>query len=443
MNHQHMPVNKERLIHWAILWIDEKINKQLNAIIHHQTFQQLEARWRGLFYLAGYVQSKKSPIIKLKILDLSYKEASCDLMHAMDIEYSQLFKWIYTDELDRPGGEPYGLLLGDYYLSCESEKEKLLDGVSFLRMMGQIASIAYSPIVVGVHPRFFGLKNWGLLARPMDILSMLKNHSYARWHALTKELPSCFLGMVLPRILMRNSYKIQEKARFKEIIAQHDDYLWGNANYAFAAAVMSSFLESAWFESIGEIKSKGEDYAWEMPCAVDVSITQTAHDMRAPGEVVLSHQHCLSLKKIGLMGFKALHYEAVGAFAMWRPIYSSLSLQGEKMPPFGKEIFLSFSYIFCLCRFAHYIKALLRDKIGRFSTPESCQHYLHEWLLSYCDANQDSKNTLKPLKDASVFVHYVPGRKDVYYCKIELMPCEEVSLPDVNLSIVGEIKICG
>ena len=238
----------------SISIIDELINDQLNRIIHHKDFQKLEASWRGLWHLANQADGKRD--IKIRYLDISWSEVVRDIERSLDFDQSQLFHKIYSAEYGSPGGEPYGVIIGDYEISHKRSATHPYDDIATLNGIAEISAAAFAPFIASASSEFFGLDNFATLGLPLNLQSIFSQVEYTKWRALRNKNDSRFVGLTLPRILMRDQYRTQPGS-YKGIYFYEkneadnsDSYLWGNACYAFAGILIREFASVGWFGHI-------------------------------------------------------------------------------------------------------------------------------------------------------------------------------------------------
>ena len=232
-------------INRTISEIDDLINEQLNVIIHNEKLQKLESSWRGLWYLA--VQAEGALSIKIKVLNISWSEVVKDIARSLEFDQSQLFQKIYNDEFGTPGGEPFGVLIGDYEISHRPSKKHKHDDIATLEGIAQVAAASFAPFVAGASYELFGLDNFSALSTPINLKNVFTQQEYIKWNALRNKVDSRFIGLTVPRILMRLPYRTKPgsyKGLFfyeKSGTEEHENYLWGNAAYGFAAILIREY----------------------------------------------------------------------------------------------------------------------------------------------------------------------------------------------------------
>jgi type VI secretion system protein ImpD len=409
--------------------IDALLSAQVNAILHAPLFQRLEARWRGLELLVDVAEL--SPLAKLRVLSISWGEIARDMDRAADFDRSQLFHKIYTEEIGTLGGEPFGLLIGDYEIQHRPTPAHSTDDTAAIKSLAMIAAAAFAPLVMGVAPSLLQLESFSALGGPVDVRNVFRQSEYLRWHAMREAEETRFVGLVLPRVLMRLPYAIDGRRhdgfRFAETVdgADAGDYLWGNGAIAFGCVVLRAFASFGWF---ADIRGAARD---DLRGGVVVNLPVASFATDAPGiaikpsiEALLSDSQEKDLADLGFIALRKIPFSEYSVF------YSNQSIhmpQRFDRPAASVNARLSamLQYMLCVSRFAHYIKLLGRQFIGTMRTADEVQAALSNWLFDYVtssdEASQDAKARF-PLRDAKVEVKEVPGRSGVYSCVLFLRP---------------------
>jgi type VI secretion system ImpC/EvpB family protein len=409
--------------------LDRLLARQVNAIIHAPAFQRLEASWRGLRYLVEELPQGES--IKVRVLNLTWKELNRDLERALEFDQSQLFRKIYSDEFGTPGGQPFGLVLGDYEIHPRPSEEQPTDDVGALVGLSAVAAAAFAPFIIGLHPSFLELDRFADLDRPMDLGKIFEQVDFLKWRAFRHSEDSRFVGLTLPRVLRRLPYRDDgtrdDRFRFREEVEDPtcECYLWGTAVYAFGAVVVRAFAESAWPAEIRGTPDGGlggglvprlpsHGFATDRPGVAP----------RGPTDGVVTD----ALEKdLGELGFVPLVRVPDTELAVF---YGNQSAQRpKKFDREGAEANAKLStmlqYVLCVSRIAHYIKIMGRDKAGSFASADECQRYIQNWLNNLCIANENASAELKarhPLREASVEIREHPGKPGSYFSVIHLRP---------------------
>lgn len=437
-------------INRKIAEIDDLINEQLNVIIHHKKLQKLEASWRGLWYLA--VQAEGALNIKIKVLDLSWSEAVKDISRALEFDQSQLFKKIYSEEYGTPGGEPYGALIGDYEISHKISKKHPHDDLATLEGISQVAAAAFAPFITSASYELFGLNNFSGLSTPLNLRTVFKQKEYIKWNSLREKIDSRFLGLTVPRILMRLPYRTKPgsyKGIFfyeKSATKKHENYLWGNASYGFAAILIREYANVGWFGHIRGVPRNHVAGGLINNLPTDCFETDAENIAHKPVTDVLITD--IKEREISDLGFIPLCQCYDAPFAAF---YNNQSVQAPKVHD-SKEANINaklsgmLQHVLCGSRIAHYIKVIIRDKIGSFVTASDCENYLRDWLFKYTTGREDlawEEQAQFPLKEAAVQVREHPTKPGSYMCVIHLKPHYQLDQMVSELELVTELAQSG
>lgn len=417
------------LIDRLIAAIDQRLTDQVNQILHDKRFQRLEASWRGLQYLTEI--GAPMPRLKIKLLDVSWREVCRDVERAIEFDQSQLFGKIYNNEFGTPGGEPFGLLIGDYYVTHRPSVEQPTDDVGALKAIAGIAAAAFCPFITSCAPALLGLQRFDDLGNGVDLASAFEGPEFLRWRGLRDQDDTRFIGLALPRILMRRPYRDDphrvDGFRFQEHVAgRHADaYLWGNAAFAFAAVAMRAFDRFGWFADLRGIPDDFEGGGLVPDLMIDRFATDRWGVADKPSvDVMLSDRQEKQLSELGFVPLSKASYVSACVF------YSNQSLHWPKAydraaPAANARLSAMIQYVLCASRFAHYIKVIGRDKVGSFTTAGAFEDYLRRWLQAYCVANDDAPQSVKaryPLREAEVQVRDITGRPGSFGCTVHLKP---------------------
>ncbi len=444
---------RERIRHaldHAIAEIDEHLSRQLDAILHHPRFQRVEASWRSLRRLVWLADSFED--IKIRLIHLTWPELCRDLDRAIEFDQSQIFHKIYSEEFGTPGGEPYGMVIGDYEVMHRRTAEHPSDDVAALKGMSQVAAASFSPFIVAAAPGLLGVDALRDLALPVDLPTAFRGLEYARWRSLRELDDARFLGVTLPRVLVRPPYRDDgtrfDGFRYSETVDDETGagHLWGSAAYAFGEIVMRGYGGSAWFTEIrgarrdqmvvgGQVRPHG-GMVTQLP-SVSFETDRPGLTGKFSTELALTERQ---EKELSDLGFIPLLTAKDTEFAVF---YSNQSLQSARVydssvASANARISAMLQYILCVSRFAHYVKVIARDRVGSFATPSECQDHLSRWLRNYCNTRQNpSPESIArfPLREAQVQVTEPPGRPGTYQCTVHLKPHSQAD------QIVSEFKL--
>lgn len=433
----------------VIAGIDALITAQVNAVIHHERFRRLEASWRSVSRLVETAGRSPSRI-KLRVLDLRWPELCRDLERAPEFDRSQLFQKIYEEEFGTAGGQPFGLLIGDYAVAHRRGPERKTDDIAALQGMARIAAAAFAPFVVGVSPELFGLDDFVGLSLPIDLAAIFRGPEYDRWRSFQEYEDARFVGLVLPGIVARGSYRDDdtrsEGFRFREQRTAADEIPWGSGAYAFAAVVMRAFAESGWFAAIRGgvmgIEEGGLVPDLEIPWfETDAPGVATIF----PGAALIEDAQEAELGELGFIPMVRANGTSLGVFcgnaSAQRPrVYDRLAAT------VNARLSSMLQYILCVSRFAHYIKILGREKTGSFASAEELQRNLQNWVMEYCNTNELAPlDTLAkyPLRDARIEVRPLAGRSGTFYCIAHLQPHFQLERVETSFRLMTALGPAG
>ncbi|MDE3178873.1 MAG: type VI secretion system contractile sheath large subunit [Acidobacteriota bacterium] len=416
--------------------IDHLVSIQLNEILHNESFQKLEASWRGLKYLLD--QSETGTMLKVRVLNVSKKELLRDLQRAAEFDQSALFKKVYEQEFGTFGGEPYAALIGDYEFSNHPEDVELLEKIS------QVAAGAHAPFLSAASPKLMGLDSYTSLDQPRDVAKIFDTSEYAKWKSFRQSEDSKYVGLTAPRILMRLPYGAETKPvegfNYEEGVdgTDHSKYLWGNGAYALGARLTNAFAQYGWCAAIRGVEGGGlveglpahtfrtDEGDVALKCPTEISITDRREkELADAGLIPLVHQKgrdnaaFFSVQSCN----KPKVYDSAAATANAR-----LSAQ---LP-----------YMMAVCRFAHYLKSIMRDKIGSFMSRQECEAFLNKWIKQYVvldDMASQSTKAKFPLREAKVDVEEIPGKPGAYRAIAFLRPHFQLDELTVSLRLVAEL----
>lgn len=425
-----------------IAMLDELINEQLKTILHHPRLNQLEAAWRGLEILLKAGEDSKK--IKVRMLDITWREVTRDIERALEFDQSQLFNKVYSEEFGSPGGEPYGVLIANYEVQHRPSAGHPYDDTATLLTLAQIAAASFSPMILGASPGFFGLDSFERLNATLNYDKIFQQHEYIKWRAYRDTEDSRFLALTLPRILMREPRRRENTSYHGlQLDADTDNYLWGNACFAMGAVLIREFNNVGWFSHIrGAPRDQmGGGIVTDLPISYFHSDgPQVA--LRPVTDVVITDQ---MEKEMGEHGFIPLCHCYDTPFASFHGNFSTQKPKEYKDPgaTINARLSAMMQHILCASRFAHYIKIMVRDKVGSFFSANDCQTYIHNWLTDYISGNDNldwDMQSKYPLRDANVQVLERPDKPGVYASVIHLQPHYQLDQMVSELKLTTELS---
>ena len=407
--------------------LDELISQQVNCIIHDRKFQQLEASWRGISLLVNQAPSAEN--VKIKLLDLSWKDLSRDIERAPDFDQSGFFHLIYNEEFGTPGGQPYGLLVGDYYVAHRPFDGHPHDDVFTLQGVAHTAAAAFAPFICSAAPQLFGVDSYDDLAKPMNYAEIFRQKQYIRWNSLRDLEDSRFIGITLPQVLLRDTYSGSSSSlrglHFREEVGGTDSkrYLWGNSVFAMAAVLVREFDEVGWFSHIRGVARDhlGGGLVTQLP-SVGFGVDSNSQVVKMSTSILVTDFAERELSDLGFICLCHCYDTPYSAFnsvpSLQRPKQYS-----TKSATANARISSMLQQILCASRFAHYIKVMIRDKVGAYMNAADCERQLQQWMDRYTTGREDlSWDMLAryPLREARVKVMDEPGKIGSYQSVIHL-----------------------
>jgi type VI secretion system protein ImpC len=419
--------------------IDRKLTEQVNQILHHADFQQLEGAWRGLHYLVNNTETDE--MLKIRVLNISKKELGGTLKRYKGTAWDQspLFKRVYEAEYGQFGGEPFGCLVGDYHF------DQSAPDVELLSELARTSAAAHCPFIAGASPTVMQMGSWQELANPRDLTKIFGTPEYAAWRSLRESEDSRYLGLAMPRFLSRLPYGAKtnpvEAFNFEEDTAgaDHARYTWSNAAYAMATNITRSFKLYGWCSRIRGVESGG---AVEGLPVHTFPTDDGGVDMKCPTEIAISDRREAELAKNGFMPLVHRKNSDFAAFIGAQ----SLQKPAEYTDPdatANANLAARLPYMFACCRFAHYLKCIVRDKIGSFKERADMHKWLNNWIMNYVDGDpansSETTKAQKPLAAAEVVVEEIEGNPGYYSAKFYLRPHYQLEGLTVSLRLVSKL----
>jgi type VI secretion system protein ImpC len=419
--------------------IDKKLTEQINLIIHHEDFQKLESAWRGLHYLVNNTETDEQ--LKIRVMNISKAELARTLKRYKGTAWDQspIFKKTYEEEFGQFGGEPFGCFVGDYHF------DHTPPDVELLAEMAKVSAAAHAPFLAGASPTVMQMESWRELSNPRDLTKIFGSPEYAPWRSLRESEDSRYIGLAMPRFLARSPYGAKTNPiaefDFEEDVegSQHDRYSWANAAYAMAVNINRAFKVYGWCTRIRGVESGGA--VDNLPCHT-FPTDDGGVDMKCPTEIAISDRREAELAKNGFMPLIHRKNSDVAAFIGAQ----SLQKPAEYTDPdatANANLAARLPYLFATCRFAHYLKCMVRDKIGSFKERTDMQRWLTEWIMQYVDGSPESSTeetkARRPLAAAEVVVEEVEGNPGYYTSKFFLRPHYQLEGLTVSLRLTSKL----
>ncbi|HRW61043.1 MAG TPA: type VI secretion system contractile sheath large subunit, partial [Defluviicoccus sp.] len=417
----------------------KKLTDQVNAVLHHRDFQALEGAWRGLHYLVNNTETDE--MLKIRVMNISKKDLHKTVKKFKGTAWDQspIFKKVYESEYGTFGGEPFGCLVGDYYFDHSPPDVELLGE------MAQVSAAAHTPFIAGASPAIMQMESWQELANPRDLTKIFQTPEYAPWKSLREADDSRYIGLAMPRFLARYPYGAKtdpvEEFDFEEDTegADHNKYCWSNSAYAMATNITRAFKYFGWCSRIRGVESGG---AVEGLPVHTFPTDDGGVDMKCPTEIAITDRREAELAKNGFMPLlhkKNTDFAAfIGAQSLQKPFEYD-----DPDATANANLSARLPYLFAICRFAHYLKCIVRDKVGSFKERDDMQRFLQKWIMQYVDGNPQTSSeetkARRPLAAAEVVVEEVEGNPGYYTSKFYLRPHYQLEGLTVSLRLVSKL----
>ncbi len=428
--------NTEAMINARISAIDKLISDQLNEVMHHEDFQKLEGSWRGLAYLVN--KSETGEMLKIRVMNVSKKDMLKDMEKASEFDQSTLFKKIYEEEFGMFGGASYGAMIGDYEFTKHPQDLALLEKIS------QVAAAAHAPFISAAGSELFNLDTFTELGEPRDLAKIFQSVEYAKWKSFRESEDSRYVALAMPHILMRLPYgreNVQVEAfDFEERVdgRDHKKYLWGNAAYALGTRLTEAFAKYHWCAAIRGVEGGG--LVEGLPTHT-FSTDEGDVALKCPTEIAITDRREKELADLGfipLVHCKGTDYAA---------FFSTQSANRPKVydtdaANANARLSSQLQYIMATSRFAHYLKSMMRDKIGSFMSRQEADDFLNRWINNYTLGDDNAGPEMKakyPLREARVDVTEIPGKTGAYRAVAFLKPHFQLDELTVSLRLVADL----
>ncbi len=426
----------KRAIAERIVAIDKLISAQINEVLHNEEFQELEASWRNLHKLV--TQNELSSSLRVRVMNVTRRELDRDFSRAPGFDQSHFFKRVYEDEYGTLGGTPYSFLIGDISFGRAAQD------VQFLRNMASVAAMSHAPFIASADPRLLDLDSYTELDRPIDIAKTFDASEMGAWNALRDNPDSRYLVLSMPRTLVRlpwgpDSQEVEELDFVEDVSGNdHSKYLWGPSSWAMGSLVMKSFAESGWPSAIRGTETGGK--AANLPLHSFKSLSGSMIT-KCPTETAITDRREKELSDQGLIG---LCHARNTDYAV---VFSGSTVNRPKKyvddeANANARLSASLPYVLACARFAHYLKAIMRDKVGGFTSGNEVERYLNNWIGQYVTSDESASHATKsrfPLREARVEVREVPGKPGSYTAIAHLLPHFQLEELTASLRLVAEL----
>ncbi|HEY1239893.1 MAG TPA: type VI secretion system contractile sheath large subunit [Bryobacteraceae bacterium] len=426
----------EAMINSRIADLDALISRQLNEVMHAEPLQKLEGSWRGLHYFV--MQTETSSSLKIKLMNISKNDLFKDLDKAVEFDQSQIFKKIYEEEYGTLGGNPFGALIGDYEFGRHPQD------IALLEKMSGVAATSHAPFIAAANPAMFNFDSYTELAGPRDLEKIFDSETYLKWNMFRKSDDSRYVGLCLPHVLMRLPYGKDttpvEQFDYEEGVdgRDHSKYLWGNAAYAFGARLTDAFARHEWCAAIRGVEGGG--LVEGLPAHTFITDDGDVAT-KCPTEIAITDRRENELSKLGFIPM--CYYKGtdtavfMGAQSSQKPqIYLDADATANA------RLSTQLQYILACSRFAHFLKVMMRDKIGSFMSRDQCEAFLNKWIANYVLLDDMAPQELKakfPLREARIEVTEIAGKPGAYNAIAFLRPHFQLEELAVSLRLVAKL----
>lgn len=426
----------EAMVNARIAQIDKLISLQLNEVMHHQEFQKLEASWRGLHYLV--FQSETGERMKLRVMNVSKKDLLKDMERATEFDQSALFKKIYEEEYGTFGGAAYGALIGDYEFSNHPQDLSLLEKVS------QVAAASHAPFISAASPKLFNWEGFTELGVPRDLAKIFQSVEYAKWKSFRESEDSRYVALALPHILMRLPYGQEnipvETFNYEEGVdgTDHSKYLWGNAAYALGTRLTEAFAKYSWCAAIRGVEGGG--LVQGLPTHT-FKTDEGEVALKCPTEIAVTDRREKEFADLGFVPLVHCKGTDYAAFFSTQTTNKPKTYDTDSANA-NARLSSQLQYLLAVSRFAHYLKSIMRDKIGSFMTRKNCEDFLNRWISNYVLLDDDAGQEMKarfPLREARIDVSEIPGKPGAYRAVAFLKPHYQLDELTISLRLVANL----
>jgi len=419
--------------------IDKKLSEQVNEVIHHSDFTEIEGRWRGLHYLVNNTETDE--LLKIKVFNITKKDLLKTLKKYEGTAWDQspIYKQFCEYEYEQFGGEPYACIVGDYYFNHSAQDVKLLGE------MAKVSASGHMPFISAADPSLMQMETWSELSNPKSIAGIFSTPEYAAWRSLRDSEDARYLGLAMPRTLARIPYGEKtdpvEEFNFEEDTegADSSKYVWSNAAYAMAVNINHAFSQYGWCSRIRGVESGGRVEG--LPVHTFPS-DDGGVDMKVPTEIAISDRREQELAKGGFMPLIHKKNTDIAAFLSAQSLQTPQEYDDADASA-NAQLSARLPYLFAACRFAHYLKSIVRDKIGSFQERDDMERWLQDWIMNYVDGDpENSSETIKaqrPLAAAEVTVEEVEGQPGYYEAKFFLRPHYQLEGLKASLRLVSKL----
>ena len=418
--------------------LTSKMSRQIDEILHHRDFMALEAAWRGLKFVVDRVDFREN--IQVELLNVSKRDLLEDFQDSPEIPKSGLYRVVYSTEYGQFGGRPYGLLVANYEFTPLPQDMVLLDACA------SVATMAHAPFLAAAGPQFFGLDNWHDLPQLSELRALFAGPRYTKWNAFRDSDDSRYVGLCLPRFLLRLPYgpsatRVRAFEYEENVGGEHERYLWGSSAFAMSTRVAEAFARYRWCPNIIGPTTGGtvEDLPLHQYEALGVN------QVKIPTEIVITERREWQIAEEGFIPFTYRRETENACFfsanSCQRPKTFGISKEGRDAE-MNHRLGTQLPYLFITCRLAHYIKVIQRENIGSWKEQQDLERELQRWIMQYVSVQevvQASVRARRPLRSATIKVTEVAGNAGWYRIDMQVQPHFRYMGAVFHLGLVGKL----
>ena len=401
---------------WLISDLTDRITSQLDVILHNDQFSQMEAIWRSLSFLIERTDFSEN--CEINVLNISKQALMDDFDDAPEVVQSQFYRLVYSAEFGQYGGKPYGAIIGNYEFSPKTFDIKLLQRIA------RVSAFAHLPFIASASAEFFSISSYSEFSRLRDITSIFAQPSHKKWISFRESADSRYIALTLPSFLLRQPYDVTiGSLNYRESTGKKDkNLLWGNAAFAFATRLLSSFARYRLCLNI-----TGGEYGVVDGLSQTESGSTSMRAGKIPTEILLTDKR---ESEVVAQGFIPLSVHKGDDTAAFYSAYSTHSFNGSGNDKAGSQdlsvrLGAQISYLLIISRISHYIKMMQREHIGSWKNRRDVDHELNNWIKQYVsdmDNPAPGVRSRRPLRRVEIKVREVDGKADWFLTQIQITP---------------------
>jgi len=417
-------MNSKQKLMLLMAKLDKLIESQLSNILEQDKLLNLRATWTGLHYLVK--ESSKEKKVKIRILNTNWCTLRKDLLRSPEIGYSQIFQKVHNDEFDMAGGEPFSLLLGDYNLDVNSvSNPKANSDIEAVKLLSMVAASSFTIVALSINASILGLNHYRELSGQANIFNTLQGRNHHAWHNFRNSESSRFVSLLMPKVLMNSYYteivNLQRQFYGKEIM------IWSNTVYAYASVFVQSYLKTGWFLEVLGMPNTELDYQGGQLRDLSAPLFPHIKELQLEQlltEVLITSDQEQALNNEGITALMQIPQTSHAAFLSNPSVKTMMPIKADEKIT-GEQLATLIPYMLCVCRFAHYLKVIAREQLGRYHNISDCEYRLNHWLSQYIASNTDINFKMKtrfPLSSGEVKIALARGHNEHYLCLMKLSP---------------------